>query len=535
MQNKDIRILGLSAAALTLLLSAGCAKTPDQAVVRQKGGDSLAQYQEADTAEADTRETAPESDGISEGQDKADANISSTNVLAQRLQVPERYIASDSEGIYELACDAQVIVPDVEKVSVWKVSQREFSQELIDRVTEVFFGDLPVYNGYTYFDTTKAEALEQLNKLKAWQAEGSHPYGSYLTDASEIEVGVADGEDEFGLPTLQEQIDMWEEVYAAAPEERARYEVEPAFGTSYYQDEAGGKDYLDERFYGAVETDDGATYSYRLEKIPNTPMDIYIERQHGIFWNGILNWYQPEESDDASDLPPREELTAMAEITPEKAQEMTDAWMEQLGLAEEFSAKAVNLSVCKVSEDIDGTTYHLDSAGWQVDYTRDVDGFPVTDEEDWGGSLESIDDMTTETWGYERIEFTVNGDGLQEAHIMNLYDVGERQVENVQMLSFPEIAGIFEQMLRIQNADLDYDTHIGYQVDRAELGYMRIYDPGTDSRSGLLVPVWDFFGQETHEYDYEGEIGSYTTNRPQYSFLTINAADGTVINRGLGY
>lgn len=187
MQNKDIRILGLSAAALTLLLSAGCAKTPDQAVVRQKGGDSLAQYQEADTAEADTRETAPESDGISEGQDKADANISSTNVLAQRLQVPERYIASDSEGIYELACDAQVIVPDVEKVSVWKVSQREFSQELIDRVTEVFFGDLPVYNGYTYFDTTKAEALEQLNKLKAWQAEGSHPYGSYLTDASEIE------------------------------------------------------------------------------------------------------------------------------------------------------------------------------------------------------------------------------------------------------------------------------------------------------------------------------------------------------------
>ena len=146
-----------------------------------------------------------------------------------------------------------------------------------------------------------------------------------------------------------------------------------------------------------------------------------------------------------------------------------------------------------------------------------------------------MDDTTTIPWCYERVEFTVNKEGLQNVQILNLYDVGEQQVENVEMLSFPEVAGIFEQMLRIKSADMEYSTLSKYEVDRVQLGYMRIYDPGTDSRSGLLVPVWDFFGRHTDEYDYEGETGSSTVERPQNSFLTVNAADGTVIDRNLGY
>ncbi len=531
MQNRKIKFMGLAAAALALV---GCAKTPDQAVVRQKDDNSIAQYQEADTTEADTKKTASENDDVSGGQDE-----SSTNALAQRLQVPERYTASDSEGIYKLSCDAQVIVPDVEKVSVWKVSQREFSQELIDRVTETFFGDQPVYNGDTYFVETKEDVLEKLDRYKAWQAEGSHPYGPYV---SEGDLPYYTEEDLATMPTLQDYIDECEQSYADAPEEPDRSEVTPALGASWWiggenKEKQYNQDGETKWFSGAVEMDDGTLYDYRLGNRQDMPMEIKIQRKKGR-QEGV-SWHTPDRNEIASNrLPSPEELTRMTGISPEEAQAMTDAYMEKLGLSEEFSAKAVNLSASwRITEEMaaDGSGTQFESAGWQVDYTRDVGGFPVTDEENFGGALQSMDDTTTVPWCYERVEFTVNAEGLQNATILNLYDVKEQQVENVEMLSFPEVAGIFEQMLRIKSADMEYSTLSEYEIDRVQLGYMRIYDPGTDSRSGLLVPVWDFFGRHTDEYDYEGETGSSTVERPQNSFLTVNAADGTVIDRNLGY
>ncbi len=561
MQSRKMRFLGLSAAAFALLLSAGCAKTPDRAVVRQKGDKSIAQYREADTAEADGQDTSgteaadvQESltgESTEEGQNRASGetdldgggdqeNTIEANALAQRLQVPERYTASDSEEIYELNCDAQVIVPDVEKVSVWKVSQREFSQEWIDRVTETFFGDRPVYNGNTYYVPTKDEVLEELNQLKAWQAEGSHPYGPYV---SEEDLSGLSEEELAAHPTLQDYIDERERDYTDAPDEPDRSEVTPALGASWWIDEETGEKQYDQledwkSFRGVVELDDGTSYSYRLSSGQDMPMEIEILRRKEGSETAPWWYTQDMNGEDSDQLPSQEELSRMAGISPEEAQAMTDAYMEKLGLSEEFSAKAVNLSVCWYAvEEMadDGPASQLESAGWQVDYTRDVGGFPVTDEENVGGALQSMDDTTTETWCYERVEFTVNEEGLQKVTILDLYDVGEQQVENVEMLPFPEIAGIFEQMLRIKNVDMNYTTHMEYKINRVQLGYMRIYDPGTDSRSGLLVPVWDFFGQEKGEYDYEGEIGSNTVERPQNSFLTVNAADGTVIDRSLGY
>ncbi len=537
MQNRKAGLLGLAAAALAL---AGCAKTPDQAVVRQKGDDSLAQYQEADTPGEDDAGGSAEQAAADENQGTAsDEDTDSTNALAQRLQVPERYTASDSEGIYKLNCDAQVIVPDAERVPVWKVSQREFSQELIDRVTEAFFGDRPVYNGDTYYVETKEEVLEKLERYKAWQAEGSHPYGPYVL---EEDLQYYSAEDLAEMSTLQDYIDACEQDYADAPEEPDRSEVAPALGASWWiGGENGEKQYNqdgdDKWFSGVVELDDGTFYDYRLGSRQDMPMEIKIQRRKGR--SDAVSWYtQDLNGTNPNQLPAPEELIRMTGISPEEAQAMTDVYMEKLGLSEEFSAKAVNLSVGwrLIDEAADGGSgSEFESAGWQVDYTRDVGGFPITDEENFGGALQSIDDTTTVPWCYERVEFTVNAEGLQNVTILNLYDVGEQQVENVEMLSFPEVAGIFEQMLRIKSANMEYSTLSEYEINRVQLGYMRIYDPGTDSWSGLLVPVWDFFGRHTDEYDYEGETGSSAVERPQNSFLTVNAVDGTVIDRSLGY
>lgn len=77
-----------------------------------------------------------------------------------------------------------------------------------------------------------------------------------------------------------------------------------------------------------------------------------------------------------------------------------------------------------------------------------------------------------------------------------------------------------------------------YKIDRIVFGYTRIYEPQSDSRSGMLVPAWDFFGSYEGTYKEgkeEGRSEDFRDTTRYESYLTINAIDGSVIDRGLGY
>jgi hypothetical protein len=70
---------------------------------------------------------------------------------------------------------------------------------------------------------------------------------------------------------------------------------------------------------------------------------------------------------------------------------------------------------------------------------------------------------------------------------------------------------------------------------------MRIIDKN-NSGEYLYVPVWDFYGRVITEHKQgTGETGvfdepnKWTERELGYSLLTINAIDGTIINRAQGY
>ena len=62
-------------------------------------------------------------------------------------------------------------------------------------------------------------------------------------------------------------------------------------------------------------------------------------------------------------------------------------------------------------------------------------------------------------------------------------------------------------------------------IDSVKLRYTRISEKDSFD-TGLLVPVWDFIGTKTDQYGNEvhGAI-----------LMSINAIDGSVIDRNLGY
>ena len=57
----------------------------------------------------------------------------------------------------------------------------------------------------------------------------------------------------------------------------------------------------------------------------------------------------------------------------------------------------------------------------------------------------------------------------------------------------------------------------------------------------MLIPVWDFFGSSKHHYTEEiygwglAEDGWLITDNLAESHITINAIDGSIIDRELGY
>mgnify|MGYP005831456645 FL=1 len=63
-------------------------------------------------------------------------------------------------------------------------------------------------------------------------------------------------------------------------------------------------------------------------------------------------------------------------------------------------------------------------------------------------------------------------------------------------------------------------------IHEVKLGLMRITEQNSKD-TGLIIPVWDFMG--TYEEKETFFDDTYT------SLLTINAIDGSIIDRGLGY
>lgn len=65
---------------------------------------------------------------------------------------------------------------------------------------------------------------------------------------------------------------------------------------------------------------------------------------------------------------------------------------------------------------------------------------------------------------------------------------------------------------------------VEFDITEIRLGYMRSWEEEA-SAEAALIPVWDFYGTRT----LSGDL--YDIKRSFYPWLTINAMDGTVIER----
>lgn len=415
--------------------------------------------------------------------------------IADQVQAPDRYTAELTEGSIHVKVDAPVIIPMAAGFKLYKVTGRVFNQEDYDNVNHVLLKDgklwsrdyeaMAASNGFT-----REEIEERIARLKE-KMEGDE--NKKLPEKEE---------------TYGETIAIFEEMLKAAPEEPVIAEI-PAV-VPYVEESL-------QNYLSGWVTVDGEDYFVALDNNYNEDWRWIRFQVEGPECRGSYMPAGLNEDDVADDG-----------ISPEKVKEEAKALMAELGFNEFTVAGEENVRIYSWDEETgEGEVLHT---GYEIYFTRELDGIPITYTREPGTTIEGNDP----SWPYEAINVVYGKEGLQYFLWANPYQVEEAGSEYVFLLPFSDIQAVFEKIMLKKHADWyqDISAEIYYEINEIRLGYMRVREKG-NSTEGTMIPVWDFFGSETIIYDDAGETSVIAG--PYESMLTINAMDGTVIDRGLGY
>lgn len=511
---KKRRILFMAAAVAML---AGCQKNPDSSIVVNKDMDKLIDQ---------ANETGKGMENIADNYETYQTQISDTSLMVT------------------VNVDASVDIPEVDKMSVFRVQQAPVTQEMLDKVIEVLIGNETLYNGGIVLETrTKADIEKEIGEWK-----------SYLENLNPEEA------DEQLRKEYQSTISRLQEEYENAPSEivwegnesdgklhkaeelNSRYS-----GNSFYEWEYSFNP-NGEFFYGVTDGKNGACTSLTVQNNENYGNYIrYRKSKHGyeftssaiaetdgleggsgLIWEAGTEWNNPavDIGDGTNFVEYTDESTTISE---EDAIALSEDFLKKTGLSDNFKYDAGGLyNECldiRKGESADKIGYRKE---WILRYSRNINGVSVTfdntakHEEGWEGN-----DYVKRYWPIECIEFRITDEGIVGFDYAAPLTIIETVVENSNMKSFDEVKNIFEKMVTIVNAEdsiAENSQGTEIQIDRVVLGYVRVSEADSYN-TGLLVPVWDFMGEIKDSYGVEN----------QGSILAINAIDGSVIDRTLGY
>lgn len=494
------RYISMIAAGLMAAILAGCQETPKETIVKQKGADSIKSYESME-------------ESVNGG-------------LRETLGAPEHYTNKSEyqDGGLIIDTDADVILPDVNTMNTYTVSAKEVNQDMIDTVTQAFFPDAKFYSRYSYDEWTKKDYEEEIMMLKKYKAEGNLDPYDY-------------GVDENGNPQfdIDEVIARDEEDMIEASEEITKEEVKPSFGLEYIsgKGEEQTKEVDTDSFLGVAETSQGI-YDYGIDNALSPDITFHITKKKDDMIEDprqFSEWVEGEFLIGEGDAKMSEEdVKGLVDVSREEAEKTAKEAVEKLGWNMQVDVWDYALFCYGEGE---RTRDKVLDGGYLFHFTRMLDNVPITYTASYGGGLEDMDSTLT-PWSYERCDVIVGDDGIQKVEIFNPYDIGEMQTENVKLMDFDSVIKIYEQMMEVSNADIaEFEANRTYHIKKIRLGYSRIYDPSADCDAGVLVPVWDFFGG--FDATWEGDTTMDNGERSNQSFMTINAIDGTVINRDLGY
>ena len=415
---------------------------------------------------------------------------------------PEKFTGdwTGQEGKLTIHADAQVVAELGTALPTATVEPREFNQEDVDNLLKVFLKGEPLYSHVQTIQELQGH-LDYINSPD-WTSDPGKP------------------SDPASLEARRKELNAWYTAeIAKAPEEKPILH--------------GFSDSDDPKWIGGTATVDGIKWEVSIRNdIDGGWTAAYIER---------------------TDYKYRDYSIQLPDASKEESIARGNALMQALGLQNFVLTDAQQWSVELPGDNGIWRLYYAPTvngfpiAGARQDITQTHDGTVYQDYQYWDYACKDSENPDTVSWDLENILLDVGKNGvLRFAWTAPSTKPVVRQAEST-LLPFEEIASIANTMLpevivgpkETPLTQLDqyngFDTRMDVDITKVSLSLMRIRDKG--SLQGTIVPVWDFWGTSDW-YDAEPNVYGYQEKGMSYDFqpmLTLNAVDGTVVDRQLGY
>lgn len=415
---------------------------------------------------------------------------------------PEKFTGdwTGQEGKLTIHADAQVVAELGTALPTATVEPREFTQEDVDNLLKVYLKGEPLYSHVQ----TKQELQGHLDYINSpdWTSDPGKP------------------SDPASLEARRKELNAWYTAeIAKAPEEKPILH--------------GFSDSDDPKRIGGTATVDGIKWEVSIRNdIDGGWTAAYIER---------------------TDYKYRDYSIQLPDASKEESIARGNALMQALGLQNFVLTDAQQWSVELPGDNGIWRLYYAPTvngfpiAGARQDITQTHDGTVYQDYQYWDYACKDSENPDTVSWYLENILLDVGKDGvLCFAWTAPSTQPVVQQAQSA-LLPFEEIASIANTMLpevivgpkETPLTKLDqyngFDTRMDVDITKVSLSLMRIRDKG--SLQGTIVPVWDFWGTSDW-YDAEPNAYGYQEKGMNYEYqpmLTLNAVDGTVVDRQLGY
>lgn len=470
-----------AAFSLLLILSvlSGCHKTPDSPIVVGKNAEQM--------LEAAQKEASGQTENAVQPVD-----------LYARLGAPARYTASitSKQGKLSVHADASVELP-AQELPIVRITPVEFSTEQVRLFADVLLGEGAHYVQYDEAAQSRAAYERRIEMLRAGIADWED-VGQYVFDLQYY----TKEEAEKALSALLIKA-------ANAPETLPAQTPDFTWQKPEIWRESGPVDTSD-TYMTLWTMPDEATYSWlnvQNSREFDGSADVRYIRDFAIPMDTLKN--------NAA-----EDVAGMLPISQADAQALAEQTIARMGL-DGFICSARQGMLYRGA-------YNDKLPGYLFLFTRQINGVAET----YTKATQTVDSYN-KPWYYEKVYVLIDGEGLLRLEYLNPNALVETVMEETELLPFEQIKDIFEKMAPIVENIVDTgvwgeDGRMEYVITTVRLGLVSIREQNKDT--GLLVPAWDFLGYDRAKA-YSNDWAAISTNELK-SYLTINAIDGSIIQRG---
>lgn len=424
--------------------------------------------------------------------------------LNNQLNIPNKYEDNYSIGPNNLkvTISANIKTPEKEVFPVIEVVPDKIDKEKMDSIVNNLFGDVQIYESSMIKQTlTKTEIEEEIFKLK-------NQLNNPNSDFNKIENYKDMEEYELYHQRVKDRILELEILYNKAPE--------------------------------SIEETPLAITEDSLKE--GAEAFVYDDNNKKIYFYVSANEYEKGRANSFTCFYPRNNIEGLFTTNDDSIPEINEITAINLAnnLVEKLSIDNMIFNRLIVVDGFQDSSYKQ----YDVIFTKSYNGIMETYTVQEQGEIEFDTNIYTFPWFYEKIIIRVDNYGINFIQWFSPSKENSVLTENVEILGFDKVMELFKQYIEFKAAWADNDENIisrQLYIDEITLGTMRISIKDSTDKY-MVIPVWDFFGYTVDKYNEQqpggwelDENNEFINKVEAHSFLTINAIDGSIIDRALGY